>query len=179
MKPLQYKRGEIYMADLDPVIGSEQGGIRPVLIVQNNTGNRFSPTVIVVPITSKKKGDQPTHVQLGNRFGLPKNSLLLAEQPKPLDKSRLQEQIGVVDRETMAQIDMALKISLDLRKSSPYRTTLCPSCASCVYSSDFLEIKRIYGEHCRRSRCAYCHKGRGHEYWITLTPSKQRKKVSE
>ena len=108
------KRGEIYYADLSPVVGSEQGGVRPVLVIQNDVGNKYSPTIIVAAITSKlSKAKIPTHVELSSLdYGLPKDSVVLLEQLRTLDKRRLKEKIGVVDSYKMRVIDNALLISL-------------------------------------------------------------------
>ena len=96
------KRGEIYYANLSPVIGSEQDGIRPVLVVQNNIGNKYSPTIIVVAITSKLKNNLPTHVKFdGEKYGLEKESVILVEQIRTLDKSRLIKKVGMVDEKIM------------------------------------------------------------------------------
>ena len=109
------KRGEIYYADLSPVVGSEQGGIRPVLIVQNDIGNKYSPTVIVAAITSQlEKAKLPTHIELGMEYGLSKNSVALLEQIRTLDKRRLKEKIGEVDYYKMSQINNAILVSLGL-----------------------------------------------------------------
>lgn len=111
-----FLRGDIYYADLTPVIGCEQGGIRPVLVIQNNTGNRFSPTVIVAAITSRMdKHPLPTHVFLGSgRYGLPRNSMVMLEQIRTIDKKRMLEYIGQLDSWHMNQVDAALTISIDL-----------------------------------------------------------------
>lgn len=107
------KRGELYYADLSPVIGSEQGGIRPVLIVQNDVGNKFSPTIIAAAITSQmNKAKLPTHIEIDTTCGLPKDSVILAEQLRTLDKTRLKEKIGVVDSRAMQKVNNALMISL-------------------------------------------------------------------
>lgn len=107
------KRGELYYADLSPVIGSEQGGIRPVLVVQNDVGNKYSPTVIVAAITSQiNKAKIPTHIELGTSHGLTKDSVLLLEQIRTLDKRRLKERIGVLDDNCMKSVNEALLISL-------------------------------------------------------------------
>ena len=108
------KRGEIYYADLSPVVGSEQGGVRPILIVQNDTGNRYSPTVIAAAITSKlNKAKLPTHIELSaNEYGLVKNSVILLEQIRTLDKRRLKERIGELTPPTMRRVNTALLISL-------------------------------------------------------------------
>ena len=109
------KRGEIYYADLSPVVGSEQGGLRPVLVVQNDIGNKYSPTVIVVAITSQlDKAKLPTHIELGKNFGLAKDSVALMEQIRTIDKRRLQEKIGEIDELKMNQINSAIQISLGL-----------------------------------------------------------------
>ena len=109
-----FKRGEIYFADLSPVVGSEQGGIRPVLIIQNDVGNKFSPTVIVSAITKKKKKAKlPTHIELSSqKYHLPKDSVILLEQIRTLDKRRLKEKIASVDEYKMKEVNRALLISL-------------------------------------------------------------------
>ena len=113
---IDFKRGDLYYADLSPVIGSEQGGIRPVLIVQNDVGNKYSPTVIVAAVTSQiNKAKLPTHIELSAEvYGLPKDSVVLLEQVRTLDKRRLKEKIGVVDEFKMQKISRALLISLGL-----------------------------------------------------------------
>lgn len=109
------KRGDIYYADLSPVIGSEQGGMRPVLIIQNNVGNKYSPTVIVAAITTKiDKGKMPTHVEVGADKGLEKNSVVLLEQIRTIDKQRLRDQVTQLDNKTMTMVDDALAISVGL-----------------------------------------------------------------
>lgn len=109
-------RGDIFYANLNPVIGSEQGGVRPVLILQNDIGNKYSPTTIVAAITSKiKKAKLPTHVELdSSNFDLEKDSVILLEQVRTIDKRRLKERIARLDEETMREIDQALQISLGL-----------------------------------------------------------------
>lgn len=108
------KRGELYYADLSPVVGSEQGGIRPVLIIQNDVGNKYSPTIIAAAITSQiNKAKIPTHIELeGKAVGLPKDSVVLLEQLRTLDKRRLKEKIGVLNTSKMKMVDTALLISL-------------------------------------------------------------------
>lgn len=114
------KRGEIYYADLSPVVGSEQGGVRPVLIIQNDIGNKYSPTVIVCAITSQlTKAKMPTHIELsGQTYNLPKNSVCLLEQIRTLDKRRLQEKISFLDGNKMKEIDRAILISLGFFEKS-------------------------------------------------------------
>lgn len=110
-------RGEIYYADLSPVVGSEQGGVRPVLIIQNDRGNRFSPTVIAAAITSRTdKPDLPTHIPIDpSRCGLTRNSIVLLEQIRTIDKRRLREHMGHVDDRLMNQIDSAIAVSFGLQ----------------------------------------------------------------
>jgi mRNA interferase MazF len=110
------KRGEIFYADLSPVIGSEQGGIRPVLIIQNDIGNKYSPTVIVAAITSQiNKAKLPTHIEISaDRYGLTKDSVILMEQIRTIDKERLREKIGQLDDDLMLKVDEALEISFGL-----------------------------------------------------------------
>ncbi|SDZ36659.1 mRNA interferase MazF [Proteiniborus ethanoligenes] len=110
------KRGDILYADLSPVIGSEQGGVRPVLVIQNDTGNKYSPTVIVSAITSQiNKAKLPTHVEItAPDFGLPKDSVVLLEQIRTIDKKRLREKIGHFDEDMMIKVDECLKISIGL-----------------------------------------------------------------
>ena len=112
---MMIKRGDIYYADLSPVVGSEQGGIRPVLIVQNDVGNRYSPTVIAAAITSKiDKGRLPTHINIEETCGLQKKSMILLEQVRTLDKARLREKMGHISPATMEQVDKGLQVSLGL-----------------------------------------------------------------
>lgn len=113
---MRIKRGDMYYADLSPVVGSEQGGVRPVLVVQNNIGNKYSPTIIVAAITSKiNKAKLPTHIEIeATKFGLPKDSVVLLEQIRTIDKKRLRERIGKFDEKTMRRVDDALEISLGL-----------------------------------------------------------------
>ena len=110
------RRGDIYYADLSPVIGSEQGGIRPVLIVQNDVGNKYSPTVIAAAITSQKyKNPLPTHIQVNaDGCGLAKDSIVLLEQVRTIDKKRLREHMGTLDSTEMNRINQALSVSFGL-----------------------------------------------------------------
>ncbi len=112
------KRGELYYADLSPVVGSEQGGVRPVLVVQNDVGNKYSPTVIAAAVTSKiNKAKLPTHIELPSEvYGLQKDSVILLEQIRTLDKRRLKERIGELPLTTMSKVDRAILISLGFVK---------------------------------------------------------------
>ncbi len=109
-------RGEIYYADLSPVVGSEQGGVRPVLIVQNDVGNRHSPTVIAAAITSQREKNRlPTHIEIdSSSCGLAKDSVVLLEQIRTIDKQRLKERMGVLDQTSMDRINNALQVSFGL-----------------------------------------------------------------
>lgn len=111
------RRGDIYYADLSPVVGSEQGGIRPVLIVQNDVGNKHSPTVIAAAITSQiNKARLPTHIELSAQtYGLTKDSVVLLEQIRTIDKKRLKERMGRLDNELMGKIDNAIAVSFGLQ----------------------------------------------------------------
>ena len=117
---MSIKKGDLYFADLSPVMGSEQGGIRPVLVVQNDVGNKFSPTIIVAAITSRRnKADLPTHVEIeadGN--GLSKNSVILLEQLRTIDKRRLKERIGTNDKTRIPEVNEALSVSLGIDSDS-------------------------------------------------------------
>jgi mRNA interferase MazF len=110
------KRGDVYFADLSPVVGSEQGGVRPVLVIQNDIGNRFSPTVIVAAITAQiQKAKLPTHVEIdAKRYGFERDSVILLEQIRTIDKQRLTDKITHLDDEMMDKVDEALQISLGL-----------------------------------------------------------------
>ncbi|MDD3839126.1 MAG: type II toxin-antitoxin system PemK/MazF family toxin [Clostridia bacterium] len=110
------RRGDIYYADLSPVIGSEQGGVRPVLVVQNDIGNKYSPTIIIAAITSQiNKAKLPTHIEISSaEYGLPKDSVILLEQIRTIDKKRLKEKIGYLSSEMMKKVDEAIRISFGL-----------------------------------------------------------------
>ena len=112
---MNIKRGDIFYADLRPVVGSEQGGVRPVLIVQNDTGNRHSPTVIIAAITSRMKHKLPTHVEIDSkRFDIVKDSVILLEQLRTIDKKRLKDKVCHLDNEIISQVNHALSVSLEM-----------------------------------------------------------------
>lgn len=114
---MEIKRGDLFYADLSPVIGSEQGGIRPVLIVQNNVGNKYSPTIIAAAITSQLgKAKLPTHIEIAKEHGLAKDSVILLEQIRTIDKQRLGEKIGQLPETMMNQVDKALRVSFGITK---------------------------------------------------------------
>ncbi len=113
---MEVNRGDIYYADLSPVVGSEQGGVRPVLVVQNDVGNKYSPTVIIAAITSQlSKAKLPTHIELNkDKYNLVKDSVILLEQIRTLDKRRLKEKVCTIDNDTMQKVDIAIMISLGI-----------------------------------------------------------------
>lgn len=116
MNKLEVKKGYIFFADLSPVVGSEQGGVRPVLVIQNDVGNKYSPTVIIAAITSQiEKAKLPTHVEVeAKEYGLEKDSVILLEQIRTIDKQRLQGKVTELDSRVMLKVSHALKISLGL-----------------------------------------------------------------
>ena len=118
---MNVRRGDIYYADLSPVVGSEQGGMRPVLIVQNDVGNKYSPTVIAAAITSKtSKSKLPTHIEVyADKYGLAKDSVILLEQIRTIDKTRLKEKMGHLDDYVMNQVNNAITVSFGLELTAP------------------------------------------------------------
>lgn len=174
-------RGDIFYADLSPVKGSEQGGTRPVLVIQNDVGNKFSTTVIVAPITSRiKKKELPTHVQLPVSADLPENSMVLLEQVRTIDKCRVDKYIMSIDEDTMAQIDNALGISLGLKPQKRERQgrqdemvlCLCPTCASQFFNSPDHIIRRVDPLSVVKEDCTYCQVRKGYDYRITRARKK-------
>ena len=123
MRRKAIRRGTLFYADLDPVVGSEQGGTRPVLVLQNNVGNSFSPTVVTAAITSRRdKTNLPTHVSLENVPGLAPTSLLLLEQLRTIDRKRLRGYIGCINKEKMLEVNAALAISVGIGCTNERRT---------------------------------------------------------
>ena len=120
---MNVRRGDIYYADLSPVIGSEQGGIRPVLIVQNDVGNKYSPTVIAAAITSRiSKSKLPTHIEVyADKYGLARDSVILLEQIRTLDKKRLKEKMGHLDEDVMTLVNDAITVSFGLEDPNAVR----------------------------------------------------------
>lgn len=164
---MMIKRGSIFFADLNPVQGSEQGGYRPVLIIQNNIGNAYSPTVIIAPITSRIKTKLPTHVRLKEMKGLEKHSVVLLEQIRTLDKKRLDERIGYLNHYEMRKVDEALRVSVGMKKlDKPIVLTLCPVCAKPFYESGEHYIKRADLHQKRKKECMFCNLRMGYDYLI-------------
>lgn len=162
------KRGDIYFADLNPVIGSEQGGVRPVLIIQNDKGNRHSPTVIIAPITTSNKPDMATHVKLTDLSGLKRASVVLLEQIRTIDRKRLKDYIGTVTDRQMLVINRAIVISLGLNKKmkEPIELSLCSICVEQFFQSGCYRIKRVDKEQKHKEICTYCGVRHGFEYQI-------------
>ena len=165
----QIRRGDIYYADLNPVIGSEQGDTRPVLVVQNNVGNKHSPTVVVVPLTSSKKAFLPTHVKVSRMGGLRADSTALTEQVRTLDRSRFEGYIGRISDDTQAAIDYALTVSVGLAKQKPRKKSvldlcLCPHCVSDFECSGYLIIKKGWQE--VLESCDFCKVGKGWNFGV-------------
>ena len=157
----EVQRGEIYHADLNPVFGSEQGGYRPVLIIQNNRGNRHSPTVIIAAITSRPKTKLPTHVLIRGIEGLEKESFVLLEQIRTLDKLRLEDYVGKLNREQMMKVDKALRSSTGIKKlDKPILMCLCPVCSKehfIIRADQVQQIKEV---------CMFCNSRKGYDYLI-------------
>ncbi len=120
MNKVTVRRGDIYYADLSPVVGSEQGGVRPVLIIQNDVGNKYSPTVIAAAITSRTgKSKLPTHIEVyADRYGLAKDSVILLEQIRTIDKKRLKEKMGHLDEDVMGEVNNAISVSFGLEDTA-------------------------------------------------------------
>ena len=181
--PDEVLRGQVYYADLDPVIGSEQVGNRPVLVIQNNIGNRHSPTIIIAPITTRvKKLHQPTHIGVPPYFGLPQNSMVMLEQIRTIDKSRLGSYVGCLDDDVMDYVDEALGISVGLhdlavKEQKSYADeprdemhgemvlTLCGTCLRQFICSPEHIVRRINHTQAKES-CMYCHVRDGYDYRI-------------
>ena len=176
-------RGQMYYADLDPVIGSEQGGTRPVLVIQNNVGNCFSPTVIIAPITTRaKKLRQPTHIGIPPLFGLPQNSMAMLEQIRTVDRRRLGKYVGCLGGDVMDRIDEALGISVGLRRpggktqewladdppnGAPDEMvlTLCCACLKQFIDSPDYMVRRVDRTQTKEP-CMYCHVRDGYDYRV-------------
>ena len=169
------KRGDIFYADLRPVVGSEQGGIRPVLIIQNDVGNRHSPTVICAAITSKmNKAKLPTHIEIdASAYGIEKDSVILLEQLRTIDRSRLQDRIGRLSTEKITQIDHALAVSIGLIESVPKKLILClcSTCADNFYGTGAYYLRRIDPHQTAKDTCTYCNQRKGYDY--ELVPKKR------
>jgi mRNA interferase MazF len=158
-------RGDIYHASLNPIIGSEQGGYRPVLVIQNDRGNQYSPTVIVAAITSKPKNKMATHVVLRGIDGIEKDSVVLLEQIRTLDKRRLDDYMGMLDEQQMLKVDKALRVSIGMKKTyKPVILCLCSECVKPFYEADGICIN-LMKQNTKRI-CMLCNFRQGQKYWL-------------
>jgi mRNA interferase MazF len=160
-------RGDIYSASLDPVIGSEQGGRRPVLVVQNNAGNTHAPTVIVAPITSRAKPVLPTHLPVSSLPALRKGSTVLLEQLRTIDKRRLGAYMGSLGYVGMCLVDAALATSLDLRRKAEddIVMTLCRTCKAQFEDAGF-DVRLLSNLGDAKDTCDFCNHRRGFDYEV-------------
>lgn len=169
-------RGDLYYADLNPVVGSEQGGIRPTLVIQNDTGNRHSPTVIVAAVTSKKKAVLPTHIPLAAMEGLRTDSIVLLEQIRTIDKQRLKGYIGALDGAVMEQINHALAVSVGLQRiDEPMILCLCSVCAEQFYNSPGHVIRRADRNQKYKELCTYCNVRTGYDFEVRERDAPKRR----
>ena len=166
-----YLRGDMYYADLGKGIGSEQEGYRPVVIIQNNVGNKHSPTVIIASITSKRdaKAKLPTHYLIGAEDGLEMPSLVLLEQLRTIDKRRLSSFIGHLAEKHIQGINHALAVSVGLIESIPNKLILClcRTCAENFYGSGAFVLRRVNADQTEKDTCTYCNSRKGFDYEIT------------
>ena len=164
-------RGDMYYADLGKGIGSEQEGYRPVVIIQNNVGNKHSPTVIIASITSKRdaKAKLPTHYLIGAEDGLEMPSLVLLEQLRTIDKRRLSSFIGHLSEKHIQGINHALAVSVGLIESIPNKLILClcRTCAENFYGSGAFVLRRVNADQTEQDTCTYCNSRKGFDYEIT------------
>ena len=171
---MNIKRGQIYIADLDNIIGSEQGGTRPVLILQNNKGNKYSPTTIVACITTKtnNKAHLPTHSFVPVSLGLETKSIVMLEQIRVIDKKRLDHRIGILPEKNMRGIDKAIKISVGLIRSSPHiPLCLCHTCARNLSGTGDYFLRKAEHLQLEQSLCNLCNHRIGYDYeLIKRTP---------
>jgi mRNA interferase MazF len=170
MKRRKINRGDIYYAYLNPVIGSEQGSCRPVLVVQNDMGNEYSPTVIIAPLTRNlRKSSLPTHVLIPKYCGLDEDSLVLAEQIRTIDHSRLSNYIGYICKEIQAAVDEALAVCIGLEHYRPLKgemleLTLCYHCETDFRNSGYFVIKKGYRK--ILDNCDFCKTAKGLSFGI-------------
>ena len=165
-----YLRGDIFYADLGKGVGSEQEGYRPVVIIQNNVGNRHSPTVIVAAISSRTatKSKLPTHYYIGTECGLEQPSIVLLEQLRTIDKRRLNNFVGRLSAGQITEMNHALAISIDLIDSIPKKLILClcNTCADKFCGSGAYSLRRIDPQQTEKDTCTYCNQRTGYDYEI-------------
>jgi mRNA interferase MazF len=178
MKKRKIRRGDIYYAYLNPVVGSEQGDCRPVLVVQNDAGNEHSPTIVVVPFTRNlRKNPLPTHVLIPKSCGLGRDSLVLAEQIRTIDRSRLSNYIGRISQEVQTAIDTALVVCVGLEKRRPPKgemlvLSLCSRCEADFEKSGYLLVKKGWQE--VKTDCDFCKTAKGLTFGIFNLDGKRR-----
>ena len=167
-----YRRGDIFMADLGGGIGSEQQGVRPVIVIQNDLGNQFSPTVIVAPMTTQgiKKHDLPTHCYFDEIEGLDEPSMAILEQLRTVDKKRLFDKVGRLSDVQMEEINQGLLISLGYMRMNPkaLEMCLCRKCLSSFYDANKYIVRRKNPYQVIKGDCTYCNNGKGWDYLITV-----------
>lgn len=165
-----YLRGELYYADLGRCVGSEQEGYRPVVIIQNDMGNRHSPTVIVAAISSRIRAKRklPTHYYMNAENGLKEPSVILLEQIRTIDKQRLDQRIGRLSEKHLAGLNHALAVSVGLIEPTPQKMTLClcSTCANNFYGTGDFVIKRINPNALEKDSCTYCGQRQGYDYIV-------------
>lgn len=163
-----YLRGEMYYADLGKGVGSEQEGYRPVVIIQNDIGNKHSPTVIVASVSSRIVGKSklPTHYYINAEDGLREPSVVLLEQIRTIDKHRLGQRIGKLSEKHIQGINHALAISIGLIEPAPQKLTLClcSTCANNFYGTGAFVLKRVNPNATKKENCTYCGQRRGYDY---------------
>lgn len=172
-----YLRGDMYYADLGQGIGSEQEGYRPVVIVQNDIGNKYSPTVVVASITSKidVKAKLPTHYFIGTENGLQLPSIVLLEQLRTIDKRRLEGYIGRLSKNDINGLNHALAISVDLihKINDAFLMSLCSACEQHFRKKGFYYLYRLDPDQTEKDICSYCNKRRGYN-WMIVKKTKRR-----
>ncbi|MDO4340735.1 MAG: type II toxin-antitoxin system PemK/MazF family toxin [Eubacteriales bacterium] len=165
-----YLRGDMYFADLGQCIGSEQEGNRPVVIIQNDVGNRHSPTVIVAAVTTQKENKRklPTHYYIGPENGLGRPSIVLLEQLRTIDKKRLGRYVGRLNKKQLAELDDALAISLSLEQHDPDALvmSLCGVCADNFRNTGAYFLRRVDPNQSVKETCTYCNQRRGFDYIV-------------
>lgn len=174
----EINRADVFIASFDPVKGSEQGGTRPCVVLQNDIGNKHSPTVIVAPITSRlKKRDMPTHVMLPKGNGFPTRSMVCLEHLRTIDCKRLTKFVTSLDGETMAKVDIALAVSIGLAqlKYDEVELCLCPACVKQFFETEQFIVRRVDQFSKEKDQCCYCNERSGFDYRII---NKQKRVLS-
>ena len=173
-----YYRGELYYADLGTGVGSEQNGKRPVVIIQNEVGNKFSPTTIVAAISTqiKFKAKLPTHFYVSPTCGLAQPSIIMLEQIRTIDKARLDKYIGKLSPSEITGLNHALAISIGLIPATPNRITLClcPTCASNFYGTGSYFLQKVDPLQTEQQLCTYCGQNRGFDYYLKKKPDRRK-----